>query len=132
MDTEIRAFLEFADSVNQQIQGKAEDRTRIMNLHEVYYFEIVDRRCFAYIADSVWQVRLTLQDILDNFGKWNFVRIGKSMVVNLNYVKLLKPDLNARVKIILENGETVVLSRKYHSDFYKSLERLCERNNEVD
>jgi DNA-binding LytR/AlgR family response regulator len=127
MDWATGKAIEFANSINQQIEGKMDDETRLISSCEVYYFEVADRRCFAYLEDSVWQVKLSLQDIQTRYGSKNFIRIGKSMVVNLNYVQVLKPDLNARVKIVLKNGETVILNRKFRSEFLNHIERLGKK-----
>lgn len=48
---------------------------------------------------------------LDNFAVNGFVQIGKSMAVNLYKVDQVKTDLNMRLKLLMDNGEILILNR---------------------
>ena len=45
----------------------------------------------------------------------------KSLIVNLMKVCAIKPALNGRYVAILQNGEEIIISRKYVSDLKKAL-----------
>ncbi len=53
-----------------------------------------------------------------------FVRISKSMVVNIFKVKQIQADFNMRMNLVLLNGETVVMSRSYRNDFFRKLKNI--------
>ena len=42
-----------------------------------------------------------------------FLRVSKSLVLNLMKIKSIKPALNGRYSAILQSGEEVIISRKY-------------------
>lgn len=126
LDSETVRVLHFLHNI-KKISGKNNDKEEIFSLLDVAYFEIVDRMCFAYLSSSVLQVDLNLQDILEQFGNEGFVRISKSMIVNVYRIKELKSDLNMRVNLVLENGETVIVNRSYKKEFYRKMENLLER-----
>ena len=42
-----------------------------------------------------------------------FVRASKSLLVNFDAVRGLRPYPNARIELILENGEHLIASRQY-------------------
>lgn len=42
-----------------------------------------------------------------------FLRVSKSLVLNLMKIKSIKPALNGRYSAILQSGEDVIISRKY-------------------
>ena len=54
-------------------------------------------------------------------GNINFVRISKSVIVNLRAVKKISPEDARRLKLQLRNGEWVVVSRNYVGDFKRSI-----------
>ena len=52
---------------------------------------------------------------------YHFVRISKSIIVNLMKVVSIKPALNGRFVCKLRNEEEVIISRKYVPDVKKKL-----------
>ena len=50
-----------------------------------------------------------------------FIRISKSMLLNLMKVSSIKPALNSRFMAELISGEQVVITRKYAADLKKAL-----------
>ena len=52
------------------------------------------------------------------FGRRN---AGKSSLVQLKYIKSLKMDINRRIKVTLENGEQLMVSRQYADELKKRL-----------
>lgn len=124
MDQETEDMIEILDSYNKAILGKNNQETKLLQPSDIYYCEMVDRKCYSYLKESVWQVDHSLQMMLDQYSQLGFVRISKSMVINVYKIDRLKSDINMRVNIILQNGETAVLNRTYRNQFYKYLEKL--------
>lgn len=103
------------------LMGRRDKETRLLKPADVYYCEIVDRKCYAYLEQEVWNIEEGLQELIEKYGNRGFVRISKSMLVNLYRIDRLVADLNMRVKIVLENGEVVILNRSYRNQFYDRL-----------
>lgn len=80
---------------------------------EVFYFESVDQKVFAYCNSEVYQVRNKLYELLDELPGWVFVRVSKSTILNLNKIKSLAPAFSGRYEALLKNGEKVIISRQY-------------------
>lgn len=80
---------------------------------EVFYFESVDQKVFAYCNSEVYQVRNKLYELLDELPGWVFVRVSKSTILNLNKIKSLVPAFSGRYEALLKNGEKVIISRQY-------------------
>ncbi len=108
--------------------GKKDGQVKKLLADDIFYCEIVDRKCFAYLEQEVWILEPGLQEILSAYEAAGFVRIGKSMIVNIHKVDRMESDLNMRVRLYLENGETVILNRSYRQDFYTRLKKEVERN----
>jgi DNA-binding LytR/AlgR family response regulator len=51
----------------------------------------------------------------------DFLRISKSVIVNLSKIKSLSPALSGRFEAALDNGEKVIISRQYVGDLKKRL-----------
>jgi DNA-binding LytR/AlgR family response regulator len=59
-----------------------------------------------------------LNNILERFSK-HFVRISKSAIVNINRVDHLSRSFSGSMHIIMKNGMSDYISRKYLNDFQK-------------
>ncbi len=88
---------------------------------DIYYIESVDKKTFIYTEAnvSVTDKRLyELEEILDNN---DFFRCSKSMIVHLNKVVSLKPEITRNIRATLKNGEVILISRRYAADLKKLL-----------
>ena len=52
-----------------------------------------------------------------------FVRVSKSMILNIEKLKGIKTLVNSRLEAILLNGESICVSRKYLKDIREALLR---------
>lgn len=104
--------------------GRNETESRLIKPDEIYYIEIVDRRCYAYLKEEVWKLEEGLFELTKRYEAHGFVRISKSMVVNIYKVKQLKADFNMRMNLVLLNEETIVMNRSYRNDFFRKLKEI--------
>lgn len=112
---------------SSRLSGKSEDRDVMFSLKDVYYFESVDKRTFAYLDHEVLRIEFRLQDIEEAYGSIGFVRVNKSTIVNIYKIESLKSEINMRIIAILENGEKIQINRSYKANFNKMLNSLRER-----
>jgi Response regulator of the LytR/AlgR family len=87
----------------------------------IYYIETVDNKTFLYCKDKVFETKQKLYELEEALANTDFLRISKSMIVNLSKVKLFSPALNGRFEALLDNGEKIIISRQYMSDLKKIL-----------
>lgn len=123
MSQEVAGILDYLDYYNTLV-GENEQGQKLININEILYCEIVDRKCYVYLENEVYQTNFTIQKLLDMFQTNGLVRISKSMAVNILKIDYLKTDLNMRVNIQLDNGEIVVLNRGYKKEFYEYLKQF--------
>ena len=86
---------------------------RIIDPKTVYYFESVDNKVFAYGEKDVAEIKSKLYELEEQFNGTDFLRISKSVIVNLSKVKKLVPSISGRFEAVLKNGEVVIISRQY-------------------
>ncbi|MCR5105348.1 MAG: LytTR family transcriptional regulator [Eubacterium sp.] len=117
-DSEVEAVLESIKGTSDIIMGEKENGdVEPVRISRILYFEAVDRNVFAYTVDNYYRVRRTLYDLEEHLLQKHFVRISKSTIVNLKAVKRVAPEDGRRLKLLLRNGEWIVVSRNYVSDF---------------
>ena len=104
-----------ADEQHDIIATKGEKRYRIL-IKGILYFESVDKKTFVYTQDDVFEVKEKLYQIAEKLADQKFIRISKSMILNLKKVEMIYPTLSGRFEAELDNHERVTISRKYVSE----------------
>lgn len=123
MNKETQDMIAYLEAKNV-LMGKNDAESRLIKPNEIYYCEIVDRKCYAYLKDEVWTLEEGLSDLTERYEMHGFVRISKSMLVNIYKVKQVEADFNMRMKLILLNEETIVMNRSYRNDFFRQLKNI--------
>lgn len=113
--------------IDRRLSGKAAGEQRQLIPANIFYFESVDKKTFAYLENSVWEVGITLKEAEELFSDLGFVRINKATVVNLYKIESIRNDFEMRVLVRLENQELLVINRRYKKDFNECLNRIKER-----
>lgn len=113
IDRRVRAIVNAANAADRRLVGTSEAGTFLVDADEVLYAETVDGRTFLYEADRVLESPLRLFELEEALAGTEFVRASKSLLVNFDAVRGLRPYLNARLELILANGEHVIASRQY-------------------
>lgn len=121
VDERIGRIVANLEAFDRRIVGKHDGNTFLIDAVRVLYVEAVDRKVFIYTADGVFETALKLYEAEDKLGSLDFVRISKQMIVNFNTVKAIRPDFNARLQLVLENGESVIVSRQYSGDIKRKI-----------
>ncbi|MGN0586910.1 MAG: LytTR family DNA-binding domain-containing protein [Oscillospiraceae bacterium] len=80
---------------------------------DIFYFESVDSKVFAYCEKQVYEVKRKLYELEEDYAHTDFLRISKSVILNVAKIERLTPKLNGRFEALLQNGEKTVISRQY-------------------
>lgn len=104
-----------------KITGYIDDKIVKLSLKEIYYFEAVDNKVFSYTAKETYEVHKKLYEIEQAFEYTDFLRISKSVIVNVAKIAYVKPIFNGRFEAKLKNDEKVIVSRQYVLDLKKKL-----------
>lgn len=93
----------------------------MLPLKEIYYFESVDNKVFAYCSKEVYEVRKKLYELENDYEGQDFLRVSKSTIVHLSKILHLSPLFNGRFEAVLKNGEKIIISRQYVAMMKKKL-----------
>ena len=110
---EIERILGTLRILDKQIMAKKEDETYLLEVSKVIYLESVDRRTYVYTTEEVYESNLKLYELEQQLEEYGFFRVSKSCVIQLRYIRSLKADINRRIRVTLENGEQIIVSRQY-------------------
>lgn len=104
-----------------QLAGYVDDKIVMIFPKDIYYFESVDNKVFAYAGKGVYEVRKKLYEIEEEYGCADFLRISKSTIVNVAKIAYIRPMLNGRFEAKLKNNEKIVINRQYVMELKKKL-----------
>lgn len=110
---DVREIIHFIKSRQGQLSGNMEGKQYEIAVKDIYYIEAIDNKCFLYCSKKVYETKEKLYSLENILEEKNFLRISKSIILNLMKVKAVKPGFNSRFIAILQNGEEVIISRKY-------------------
>ena len=65
---------------------------------------------------------LRLYELEDKLAGTEFVRASKQLLANFDHVVAIRPALNARLQLLLDNGESVMVSRQYAPTIKRKLD----------
>jgi len=81
----------------------------------------VDDKTFAYTESQVIQLDMALNRLEMVLTDIKYFRCSKSMIVNIDKVERLKSLPSNRIDAVMMNGEHILISRTYASEFRKIL-----------
>ena len=118
---EVREIVSFIKSRQGMISGKIDGNICEIPILDIYYFESVDKRSFAYTASDNYEINMRIYELEELLRHGSFVRIQKGMLVKLLKIKSIKPGLSGRYVALLKNKEEVIISRNYVPALKKTL-----------
>ena len=110
---EVREIVAFVKSRRGQLTGTLDDRQYEVPVTDIFYIESVDNKVFLYTKDKVYETKQKIYEFESMLQEKYFLRVSKSMLLNLMKVEAIKPALNGRFSAVLRSGEQVIITRKY-------------------
>ena len=117
---EKKAWMESMKVNNTKILASKNGRNHFLPLHEIYYIESIDKTTILYTKDDSYVSLLRLYQIEEAVND-DFIRINKSTIINLQYLKCMKADIGSRIRLEFHNGERFIVTRAYVKEFKRKL-----------
>ena len=117
----IKRILDAIGADDVKICGKAGDETVCLVLDDILYIETVDDKTFAYTINDVVRLDGSLVRLEDELEDERVFRCSKSMMINIDKVERLKALSSNRIDATMINGEHIIISRTYASEFRRIL-----------
>lgn len=110
---EIEKIIATLRILDQQIMVVKNDESYILDVAKIVYIESVDRKTFVYTEEDYFESKLKLYEIEQQLCRGGFLRVSKSCLVQLKFIRSLKSELDRKIRLTLENGEQIIVSRQY-------------------
>ncbi|MCM1506640.1 MAG: LytTR family transcriptional regulator [Ruminococcus flavefaciens] len=121
VNNEIMEIVRFVKSRQGQLTGIIEGSQYEIPVSDVFYIEGVDNKVFIYCETQLYETRQKLYELEETLKEKHFLRVSKSVLLNLMKIDSIKSSLNGRFIAVLQNGEQVIVSRKYVPELKKAL-----------
>lgn len=121
LDAEIMELICAIKSGRNKLTAYTDDGIVKLDTKDIFYFESVDNKVFAYCEKSVYEVKQKLYELEKMYTHSDFLRVSKSVIVNVSKIIKLSPTINGRFDAHLKNGEKTIISRQYVPDLKKKL-----------
>jgi len=114
-DDEVAQILKHLSLLNDDLYLKKEGRQVKVKWAEIYYFDSVDKKIFAYTKNDVFETEFKLYMLEESLYNTPFIRINKTTILNTSKIISFQSTINSKMQATLDNKESVIISRMYVS-----------------
>ncbi len=118
----IEARLDAIDSKSDSNETRLTDKSQIfikdgekcwlVRIEEIQLFEIVGNYTRVYFKEERPLLYKSLNQVEEKLPLTNFFRTNRQQIVNINFIKEVVPWFNGKLKLTMNNGEEVEVSRR--------------------
>lgn len=119
----VKRVSDFVSYVDQTILCKKDNEEYTVLINDIFYVESVDKKVFAYCEKEVFRSNYKLYELEERLSHIGFVRVSKSVIINIEKLTGIKTLVNSKLEARLSNGESVCVTRKYLKDIKMALLR---------
>jgi len=100
-----------------RIVVKNRGQTLFLNVSEIDWIEAADYYACIHVGGATHVVRRTLLNLEQDLGDERFIRIHRSIIVNLDRVRGLEPGNEGEHEVVLRSDVRLRLSRRFRKRF---------------
>ena len=108
----------------KKLVGVLKGEQHLLDVKDILYIDTADKRTFLYTEKAVYESALRLYELEDGLRELDFLRAGRSAIVNFRRIKSIRPELGGRLVVTMDNGEQVYVSRQYAGEMKEKLREL--------
>ena len=102
--------------------GYDDETMYITNIKDILYFEAKDASVYFTTSRHILKVKEKLYEIEHKILGESFIRISRSLIVNIDKISTIAPWFNRRLLVTFDDiDRTVEVSKNYVADFKKFL-----------
>ena len=117
---EIASAVMYLENTGKIITGEDNGRIAVLQPSEIYMVRVENERTVIYGENKKFLSPKRLYQLEQQLGN-GFMKISKSTVINLSYIKCVEPSFKGMMSLVMKNGLKDWISRKYLPDFKKYL-----------
>ncbi len=122
MSRDFSEIKEYVLHKGETIMGYTQKKECVpIRIEDIFYFEAVEGTVFAYTENDLYEIKGRLYQIEERV-KWSSLRrASKNMLVNVEHIVSVRTALNGRLYAKMENGEEILITRKYAKEITQYL-----------
>ena len=123
-DEEILRLVAMLRVYQKKLVGILDGERHLLDAKDILYIDKADKKTFLYTERAVFESALQLYELEDTLRELDFLRAGRSAIINFRRVKSIRPELGGRLLVTMDNGEQVYVSRHYAGEMNAKLREL--------
>lgn len=124
VDEEILRLVATLRVYQKKLVGILDGERHLLDARDILYVDKADKKTFLYAKDAVYESALPLYEVENALRELDFLRAGRSLILNFRRVRSLRPELGGRLLVTMDNGERVYVSRRYAGEMNAKLREL--------
>lgn len=118
---ELIEYLKKQVGLGEWLIGYIDDRIEKISIHNIIYIEGFSKEAYLYTKDKEYMIKDKLYELESKLYNYGFIRINKSIIININEVKHIVPEVYSRYSVYMNNNVVLILSRSYLKSFKERL-----------
>lgn len=121
MTPDIENMIAMLRMINQQMAVIKDGENYLLDVSKILYIEALERKTFIYADDAIYESKLKLYEMEERLCQSGFFRVSKSCLVHFKFIRSIKNDVARKLRLTLENGEQIMVSRQYADEIKKRM-----------
>ena len=123
-DEDILRLVAMLRIYQRKLLGVLNGEQHLLDVKDILYIDTTDKKTFLYTETAVYESALRLYELEDGLRELDFLRAGRSAIVNFRKIKSIRPEMGGRMLVTMDNGEQVYVSRQYAGELKEKLREL--------
>ena len=123
-DEDILRLVAMLRIYQRKLLGVLNGEQHLLDVKDILYIDTTDKKTFLYTGTAVYESALRLYELEDGLRELDFLRAGRSVIVNFRKIKSIRPELGGRMLVTMDNEEQVYVSRQYAGELKAKLREL--------
>lgn len=111
---EIQKDTKFVNRIMVKVEGKY----FFIQTNDVYYLSAEGNYVQLHLREKNYLIHRSLSDLENILDPKKFVRVHRSSIINIDYLKEIQPWSHGDAIVILKNGEKLTLSRRFRNRLF--------------
>ena len=129
VDSKINKIANYIRTSYITLIGKIDGEQFVINLDDIFYFEAVENKVFAYVEKEVYEVNYKIQELVDMLKRTSFIQTARTIILNINKIEKVSTLVNGRISAVLVNGEKMIITRVFSHQVIIRLPSSCYFSN---
>lgn len=121
LTNQLKHIIHYIHQSDYTLKGFIDNNLYYISIHDILYLDTTDRKTFIYTKDKIYECKKNIITLEKELVQTSFVRTSKTTLLNISVLQAVQPYPNHRILAQLNNGEKLIVSRKYIPDLKEKL-----------